>query len=36
MTHMEMGKESISKCPVMKDMDGKSDDAQAKHHEKSE
>ena len=36
MGHMKMGKESMSKCPMMKDMDGKSDDAQAGHHEKSE
>lgn len=36
MGHMKMGKESMSKCPMMKDMDGKSDDAQAEHHEKSE
>ncbi len=36
MGHMEMGKESMSKCPMMKDMDGKSDDAQAEHYEKSE
>ena len=36
MKHMQMGAESVSKCPMMKDMDGKSDDAQAEHHEKSE
>jgi hypothetical protein len=34
--HMEMGKESMSKCPMMKDMDGKSDEAHAEHYEKSE
>lgn len=33
---MEMGKESMSKCPMMKHMDGKSDEAHAKDHEKSE
>lgn len=36
MSHMEKGKESMSKCPMMKDMDGKSDAAHADHHEKSE
>lgn len=36
MGHMEMGKESMSKCPMMKDMDGKSDEDHAEHHGKSE
>ncbi len=36
MGHMEMGKESMSKCPMMKDMDDKSDSAHAEHHEKTE
>lgn len=36
MGHMEMGKEAMSKCPMMKDMDEKSDDDHAEHHEKSE
>ncbi len=36
MGHMEMGKESMSKCPMMKDMDEKSDGAHAEHHEKTE
>lgn len=36
MAHMEMGKESMSKCPMMKDMDDQSDAAHAEHHEKPE
>ena len=36
MGHMEMGKESMSKCPMMKDMNEKSDGAHAEHHKKSE
>jgi Spy/CpxP family protein refolding chaperone len=36
MEHMEMGKESMSKCPMMKGMDEKSDGAHAEHHGKSE
>ena len=36
MGHMEMGKESMSKCPMMEEINEKSDAAQAEHHEKSE
>jgi hypothetical protein len=33
MQHMQMGKESMSKCPIMKGMDEKPEDAQNEHHE---
>jgi hypothetical protein len=33
MQHMQMGKESMSQCPMMKDMDEKSPDAHKEHHE---
>lgn len=36
MGHMEMGKESMNKCPMMKDMDEPSDAAHAEHHDKPE
>ena len=36
MGHMEMGKESMSKCPMMKYMVEKSDADHAEHHEKPE
>lgn len=36
MEHMEKGKESISKCPMMENMDEKSDGTHPEHHEKSE
>lgn len=36
MGHMEKGKESMSKCPMMKEMNDKSDAAHAEHHKKSE
>ena len=36
MGHMEMGKESMSKCPMMKDMNEKSDGVHGEHHDKSE
>ncbi len=31
MQHMQMGKESMAKCPMMKDMDDKSGDAHKEH-----
>ena len=33
MQHMQLGKESMSQCPMMKDMDEKSGDAHKKHQE---
>ena len=36
MGHMEMGKESMSKCPMMKGMAEKFDADHAEHHEKPE
>lgn len=33
MQHMQMGKESISRCPMMKDMDEKSAGAHKEHQE---
>jgi len=39
MQHMQMGKESMAKCPMMKDMKGmddKSEDAHKEHHEEKE
>lgn len=32
MRHMQMGKKSMSKCPIMKGMDEKSTDAHKRHH----
>jgi len=36
MQHMEMGKESMAKCPMMKDMDDKPEDAHKEHHAEKE
>jgi preprotein translocase subunit SecF len=36
MKHMKMGKESMSTCPMMKDMDDKSGGKHAEHHDISE
>ena len=33
MQHMQMGKESMSQCPMMKGMDGKSGDAHKEHQQ---